>query len=144
MAFEFLKRGPRERLRAVAILLALLALAVPALWAVGRIRLHNDIRSWLPAEDPQSRVLAWYDRHFPMEDRILVSWTGSSLEDPRVEPFAESLNRSPLIAIALTPHDLLDRMTQQGVERAEAERRLHGVLLGRDEMAAVSVTFSKA
>lgn len=109
-----------------------------AWWALQQIDLHNDVENWLPEDDPQARVLKWYKNHFArldengerrIEERMLVSWDGSALHDPRVTKFADSLN-SPYFERVVTPHSVLEKMIEFGVEPDEAIDRMEGVLVG--------------
>ncbi|HUG89749.1 MAG TPA: MMPL family transporter [Planctomycetaceae bacterium] len=118
-----------------------MALLVPvAGWSVLHIELENDIHSWLPADDPQAFLFEWSKEHFPSDDNLLISWDGSSLDDPRLERLrdqlagvadAQGVRRGGLnqVASVLSPHDLIERMESQGVARDEALRRTTGVLV---------------
>jgi predicted RND superfamily exporter protein len=122
--------------------LLLMVLVAPFAWlAIKQIDLKNDVRNWLPSSDPQSKTLSWYQNQFKVEDRILVSWKGSSLSDPRVEEFAHRLEGKPdqegiqrnglkQIQSVTTPNELIQRMVEHKVERDEAIRRLKGILIG--------------
>lgn len=121
---------------------AAMVFSVPLAWIACRgLRLENDVRDWLPADDPASQTLAWYEGRFPGDDGILVTWDGSTLDDPRIERLATRLRghidadgqrrgSSPFIQDVLTPGDAVRQMTGQGVEPAAAVRSLHGVLVG--------------
>jgi len=123
-------------------ILVLMVVVMPLAWqATQHIHLENDVENWLPADDPQAQVLRWYRDNFPIEDRFLLSWSGSSLDDPRVQRLAEALEGTvdedgmrrdgvPFVAHVITPHDVLQEMTEHEVPRPEAIRRLQGVLVG--------------
>src|SRR5690606_37481299 len=109
--------------------------------ALTHLRMTNDVESWLPKHDRDARVLAWFKEYFPAEDRVLVTWDGSSLHDPRVGKFAEKLegtldedgvrrNGSPLIDSVITAEGMCRKMIEYGVEPDEAVRRLTGTLIG--------------
>ncbi len=106
-----------------------------------RIRMANDVESWLPKHDREARILAWFKEHFPAEDRVLVTWDESSLDDPRVDELARKLqgsvdedgvrrNASPLVESVVTANALCRKMIGYGVEPEEAVRRLTGTLIG--------------
>lgn len=112
----------------------------PAFWALRQIEMHNDVASWLPADDPRAVTLREFQQTFPGKDRILVSWDGSGLDDPRLLQFAIQLEGipdsegqpqggSPYIDSVLTPHTLITRM--RGVPVETAIERLEGILVGR-------------
>ncbi|MEZ6058476.1 MAG: MMPL family transporter [Planctomycetaceae bacterium] len=121
---------------------AALVFAAPLVFvSLKGIRLDNDVQSWLPDEDHEAQVFGWSTRHFPERERVLVSWEGSSLHDPRIDRFAEKLTGTagvdgvvrggvPYIESVFTPLAASQRMAEQGVEPGEALRRLNGVLIG--------------
>ena len=109
--------------------------------AIRQLEADNNVQNWLPAEDPQARVLAWYQSHFPAEDRILVTWDGSSLSDPRVERLRTSLvgqlgadgirrGGSPYVADVMTAREVCAKIVEYGVEPDEVLRRMQGTLIG--------------
>lgn len=122
--------------------LVLLACALPpALWALSGIDLDNDIRKWIPADDPNAQTLAWYQENFPHNESIIVTWDGSTLNDPRTQWLADRLAGVPdedgvrhgglqHVERVVTPQSLLRRIEGDGVSHEEALKRLHGVLLG--------------
>lgn len=99
-----------------------------------RLRLENDVTTWLPEDDPDSVVLKWFGEEFEKEDRLLVSWDSSSIHDPRVEKFVSALGPDgrfpPTISGVTTPRDALRIMQENRVEPDEAVRRLTGILIG--------------
>ncbi len=120
--------------------------------ALTRIRMANDVETWLPKHDREARVLAWFKEHFPAEDRVLVTWDDSSLDDPRVGELARKLqgsvdedgvrrNASPLVESVVTADSLCRKMIDYGVEPEEAVRRLTGTLIG---MGPVNVRLTAA
>lgn len=122
--------------------LVLLACALPpALWALSGIDLDNDIRKWVPEEDPNARTLAWYQEHFPHDESILVTWDSSTLNDPRTQWLADRLAGVPdeegirhgglkHVERVVTPQSLLERIQDDDVPHEEALTRLQGVLVG--------------
>ncbi len=122
--------------------LVLLACALPpALWALSGIDLDNDIRKWIPADDPNAQTLTWYQENFPHNESIIVTWDGSTLNDPRTQWLADRLAGVPdadgvrhgglqHVERVVTPQDLLRRIESDGVSHEEALQRLQGVLVG--------------
>ena len=122
--------------------LVLLACALPpALWTLSGIKLDNDIRKWIPADDPNAQTLAWYQEEFPHNESIIVTWDGSTLNDPRTQWLADRLAGMPdeegvrhgglqHVERVVTPQDLLRRIEIADVSHEEALQRLQGVLIG--------------
>ncbi|MDA0285418.1 MAG: hypothetical protein O3B86_18890, partial [Planctomycetota bacterium] len=122
--------------------LVLLACALPpALWALSGVRLDNDIRKWIPEADPSAQTLTWYQEKFPHSESILVTWEGSTLNDPRTQWLADRLAGVPdedgvrhgglrHVERVLTPQSVLRLIEADGVPHDEALQRLQGVLVG--------------
>jgi hypothetical protein len=141
MTHFFERRDPWGNGMALWVLMGLLFLIPPAVWSVQQIDLENDVENWLPATDPQTRTLAWYRNHFESDDRLLISWNSSSLDDPRLAKFAAKLigvpdenglhrNGLPQVSAVVTPVEIIERMTAQGVDRNTAVESLQGLLVG--------------
>jgi predicted RND superfamily exporter protein len=136
--------------------MAVLAFCAPlAWWSLQQIRLENDVENWLPADDPQLKVLHWSDRQFPSQERIVVSWDGSSLGDPRVDVLLEKLEPVPdahgvprgglpQVAGVIDPRKILSWMQKNDVPPAEAVRRLEGVVLGAGPLRVQLTTAGKS
>ena len=133
---------------ALWVLLGMVFITPWAIWALRTVELHNDVENWLPKDDPESRVLAWYREQFPVEDRILVSWKGSTLNDHRVKRLAHQLEGtrdadnirrggSPYFEHVITPHEVIasiENSSDGNVDTKEAIRRLEGVLIGSGKL----------
>ncbi len=152
MTHFFERRDPWGNGMALWVLLGLLFLIPPAIWSVQRVRLDNNVENWLPASDPQAQVLSWYQTNFESDDHVLISWDSSSLYDPRVGKLAARLtgvpddhghrrNGLPEVATVVTPNEIIERMTAQGVDRNKAVESLQGLLIGRGTM---KVTLTEA
>ena len=135
------KRDPWGQGMALWVLVGLLFAAPLAAVSLRGLKLENDVSAWLPPDDPESRTLAWYERHFPGDDRLLVTWDGSTLDDPRIDRLAARLRGRvdadgrrrggiPFVESVETPWDVLRQMTAQDMPATEALSRLEGVLIG--------------
>ena len=51
----------------------------------------NSVEDWLPAEYQETRDYKWYLQQFPFESYVVVSWEGCTVDDDRVELFAQKL-----------------------------------------------------
>jgi predicted RND superfamily exporter protein len=129
-----------DRKRSVR-LLALAAFLLPLMaYSLTHLDLKNDVAGWLPQDDEQSQLLSWHQELFPDQDRILVSWDGCSVTDPKIDEFSLKLagsmltgereGGSPLVAAVTRPADLLRRMRDQHVSLEEALKRTSGLLTG--------------
>ncbi|MFV0445474.1 MAG: MMPL family transporter, partial [Planctomycetaceae bacterium] len=137
----FQKRDPWGHSLALWVL-AGLAFLIPLMgWSLRNLKLDNDMQTWLPAHDREAQVFQWFRSHFPDEQRIIASWEGSTLKDPRIQRFAETLlgapgadgvrrGGSPYVQDVFTPQDGILQMAACGVEPSEAVRRLEGILIG--------------
>ncbi|MCA9023681.1 MAG: MMPL family transporter [Planctomycetaceae bacterium] len=141
MSNFFSKRDPWGNGLSLWVFAGLLFASPLMIVTILQIRMDNDVETWLPKNDPDARVLAWFKHHFPAEDRVLVTWDGSSLNDPRVEAYVEKLigrldddgvhrGGSPLIDSVITADELCTKMIECGVEPNEAAHRMLGTLIG--------------
>lgn len=135
------KKDPWGNGMGLWVLVLLASLLPPALWALSGIDLDNDIRKWIPADDPNAQTLAWYQENFPHNESIIVTWDGSTLNDPRTQWLADRLAGVPdeegvrhgglqHVESVVTPQSLLRRIEGDGVSHEEALQRLNGVLIG--------------
>jgi len=115
------------RLAVIACLLLSVGIAAPFL---RHLKFEEDVTNWLPADDPQARLLAWHAKQFPSDGTVLVAWDDATLGDARLERLAASLRETKWANRVVTPGDLIARMTQSRVSEENARRRLHGLLLG--------------
>lgn len=110
-------------------------------WSLRQIHLDNDVEKWLPDTDVELRSLRWAHEQFPIEERVLLTWDGSSINDPRISKLVERLagrpdvhgvkrGGLPYVASVLDPRQALDSMQKNGIEPREAVRRLEGTVLG--------------
>jgi len=155
MTHFFEKRDPWGNGLAMWVVMAMI-FAAPLGWlALKQTRLENDVEKWLPENDPELKVLRWAHQQFPMDERVYVTWNGSSLNDPRIDllveklegrPDADGIRRGglPHIASVVEPRHLLTSMQQHGVEPQEAVRRLEGVILGAGTLKLRLTEFGKS
>ncbi|MCA9047411.1 MAG: hypothetical protein KDA89_01705, partial [Planctomycetaceae bacterium] len=127
-------------------IVAVVAFLLPVMtWGLRDLRMHNDVTGWLPKDDPQARVLAWYEKMFPSEDRVLVSWEGCNLTDPRLKALERRLEGvpaennsieggSPFVRDVTLPTEVMTRMLDRGISFDEALESITGVLCGRGSL----------
>ena len=119
------------------------------IWSLKQLRMENDVAGWLPSDDPQSKILAWYQNLFPEEDRVLVSWDDCTLTDPRIQKLATVLEGiekagvreggSAYVQSVSQPTDLLQRMLAEKIPFESALYRAQGLLIGSGPLC-VSLT----
>jgi predicted RND superfamily exporter protein len=137
----FRQRDPWGNSLSVWVLAALLFAAPFLVSILKTVEMNNEVEAWLPARDPQAVLLAWYDKNFPIQDRLFLTWSESSVGDPRAELLAAKLEGyvdekgvsrrgSPYVAEVLTPQETLWQMLDQRVEEADAIQSLEGLLVG--------------
>lgn len=102
------------------------------------IRLQNDLETWLADDDQQAQALRRMESYFSKEERVIVSWDSSSLDDPRNQPLRDRLIKSPYFGKARTAADLVGQMVRWKVDEPEAIRRLTGVLIGQPSSGTVA------
>lgn len=126
---------------ALWVILFMVFLTPIAWWSFRQIDLENDVENWLPSDDPQSQVLRWYHDYFVSQDRIIVSWDQSSLDDPRIKTFEDNLigeiqpdgsrrNGVKYVESVITPADVIAKMEDHKISREEALERVTGILIG--------------
>ncbi|MEZ6124857.1 MAG: MMPL family transporter [Planctomycetaceae bacterium] len=117
-------------------------------WSLRGLKMDNDVVGWLPKDDPQARVLTWYEEMFPSRDRILVSWDGATITDPRLRTLQISLEGhlregsvreggSPYVDDVTLPNELLARMLHRDIPFNTALQQIEGVLTGRGPLKLV-------
>ena len=122
-------------------LMAGVVFAIPFMvWSLKQLRMENDVAGWLPKDDPQSKLLAWYQELFPEEDRVLVSWDDCTLTDPRLNTLAVALKGiekdgvreggSLYVQDVSQPTDLLRRILTEEIPLETALERTKGLLIG--------------
>jgi predicted RND superfamily exporter protein len=131
-------------------LMACVVFAIPLMvWSLMQLRMENDVAGWLPKNDPQSKILAWYQNLFPEEDRVLISWDDCTLTDPRLQALSIQLKGvekdgvreggSPYFSDVTQPSDLLKRIHAAGLPFETAIDRAQGLLIGKGPLC-VSLT----
>jgi len=109
--------------RSFAIVLAVMFL-LPFIWMGTRrtIRgMRNDVKEWLPDAFEETATYRWFQKHFPYEQFVLVSWEGCTLGDPRLELFARKLEHfDPNLKELGITGSLARRLEANGLDRRGA------------------------
>jgi predicted RND superfamily exporter protein len=137
----FEKRDPWGNGYALWVVVILAFLLPVIVTSIRQTRLENEVESWLPKDDPQAKMLAWYRGHFEDSDRFFVTWDSSTLDDPRILALQQELvgfvddegirrEASHNIEAVVIPQDIIHRMLDLKVAPDDALQRLQGVILG--------------
>lgn len=116
-----------------------------SIWGIRSIQMENEVHNWIPKDKLEYRKYEWYKSLFPTEEPILLTWEGSSLDDPRIARFVTKLRGveevdgrrrggSKYIERVRTPQELVAQIEKNKVPREEAIRRLKGVLVGPGQL----------
>lgn len=106
------------------IIVVVAVFCLPLIWAGTRRTLmsnSNNVKDWLPAGFDETAEHTWFQKHFPLEQFVLVSWRGRDADDPgctlddqRLEMLAKKLVPEPIetadepvLEAELVPHDQL-------------------------------------
>lgn len=120
------------------LIFLVVAFLAPFIWRGTRLAIdgnNNNVKDWLPEEYPESADLAWFQRHFPSEQFVLVSWDGCILgKTERLNLLAEKLATNKRFATVRTGPELVAELTRPplNLEKKEAIRRLEGAVVGPD------------
>jgi len=127
-------------------IVAAVAFAIPwCLLAIRNLQIQPEGHGRLADTDPTQRLKVWQKAELPSPDSLLVTWDGSTVNDPRIGAFVEALvgredvdgirrGGAPEIAAVITPGAMLNRITEQGIEEDIAIQRLTGTFLGAGGM----------
>ncbi len=111
----------------------------------------SGLTQWLPDRHPQRNQYESFLRQFGVDDSVLVSWAGCTLDDPRLERLAVALTRDlgrharrdedRLFEEVITGQRLMRRLTSKPLNlgRREALRRLTGFVIGPDQQMTCAI-----
>ena len=71
----------------------------------------NNVADWLPDRFEETHQYQWFLQHFPFERFVVVSWQGCTMDDSRLEMFAQKL----------VPGQTIDNMERWAEEILRAE-----------------------
>lgn len=137
----FQKQDPWGHGLAIWVLALLLFLAPLGVSSLRHLRLKNDVENWLPENDPSAVDYLQCREYFPENDKILLTWEGSTPNDARIpilvgklqgqiDPDGQRRGGLPYVESVVHAGDLLNKMIAQGVSQEVAVQRLRGTFLG--------------
>lgn len=133
------------------LILIITVFSLPIMWGGTKRALQyprNNIKEWLPSGAEELNVHRWFQENFPMEQFIIISWDGCTIDDPRIPKLQKALeprrdNHGRIVAEDWDLRYFLKSMS--GVDFAqlllnnfsemtkeEAIERLKGTLIGKD------------
>ncbi len=104
----------------------------------------DDVMQWLPPTSVERNVYDDFVNRFGVDDVVMVSWPGCTLDDVRLDQFASQLadlsartiasDHPMLIERVVTGRDLLKKLTAPpyNLKRHEVLQRLQSILVGAD------------
>lgn len=106
---------------------------------------NNDIETWLPRESPVRATYEQFKRDFGVEETILIGVERNVTGDALLEAICGRIERLPGVRQCLSPQRLATIMADTGVSDDEAQSRLKGLVLSRDEkLAGIIVLLSNS
>jgi len=113
--------------------------------------MHDDVVQWTADDLAARQDYDWFGRHFGVQDTLVVSWPGCTLDDPRLERFARCLEAhrtgqndpagqsgsttAPLFRRVISGREIFDQLAdpQRRLPPDEVYRRMRGTFLGPGE-----------
>ena len=107
----------------------------------------NDASDWLPEDFPETDTVHWFQERFGGDAMLVVSWSGCTLNDERLDRMSEGLLKAkgsvdggpaePLFQQVFSGRDTLEELMatspmRDGLSRKEAVERMRGWLVGPD------------
>ena len=86
--------GNARFVRRTHITLAVMFLTSPfVIWGTlqGLHNLNDDAISWTASNLASRHDLDWFTKHFGSQNAVLVSWPGATLDDARLDQFAQAV-----------------------------------------------------
>ena len=76
------------------LILIVTVFTFPLIWA-GTVRTlkspRNNIKEWLPQETAELQTHRWFQSNFPLEQFIVFSWDGCTIDDPRLDKVVKAI-----------------------------------------------------
>ena len=106
-----------------------IVLSFPVLWLLAdRIPSNNDVETWLPRNTQVRREYEEFKQDFGADEVIVIGLSRDDADAKQIEALAGRLDRIQGLRRCWTPARMKARMNEFGVDDAEADRRLNGLL----------------
>jgi len=114
-------------------------------YSATRIPSNNDVETWLPRNTPVRQEYEEFKQDFGAEELIVIGLPKEDADPKLVEALAGRLDRVSGIRRCWTPARMTARMKEFGVDDADAEQRLTGLLQSRsgDMIGIITVLTEK-
>ena len=99
---------------------------------------ENDVKQWLPKGFEEAKRHTWFTEHFGVDEMIVASWQGCTVDDPRLNEFAEKLRKQKMAdgtriyTQVRTGTELIRSIQDTGIAWDKAKERVNGVFVGPD------------
>lgn len=98
---------------------------------------NEDVLRWLPDSSPARVDYEFFRSAFAPDDYIVISWPGCRVDDPRLREFCGLVRAgetSGLVHSVVSGREVLDGLVEAGgTTRERVQRRLAGIMFGRNE-----------
>ncbi len=135
------------------LILLLMTISLPLICrAIIQIQSNaDDVMQWLPPASVERDVYDDFVDRFGVDDVVMVSWPGCTLDDVRLDQFAAQLadlttqsthGEGPaLIERIITGRELLQKLTAKPhyLQRHDALQRLQGIIVGPDHQTTSAI-----
>ncbi len=137
-----------QRLWPISLLVAIVLLPFVVVAALTVVKVsENDIKQWLPKGFEEAEDHDWFTEHFGVDEMIVASWPGCTIDDPRLNTFAEKLRTQKMsdgtviYNRVLTGREMLRQIEYLGVKESSARKRLSGLFIGPDDQQTCLLAF---
>ncbi len=102
------------------------------------VRMNNeDVLRWLPDTSPARADYEFFRSVFAPDDYVVISWPDCRLDDPRLAEFCDRVREGTatgLVHSVVSGRDVLEGLVEAGgTSRERVQRRLGGIMFGRDD-----------
>ena len=136
-----------QRRSTMILCLTLFLLPLVGMGAVKSLKVYaSDVRQWLPSGFQEGETYDWFVEEFGIDEMVVLSWPGCTLDDPRVPAMREALEEAAdkdglIFQRCITGPDMLRQLKSAGVSSKTAMKRIRGLMVGPDNQTTVVVAY---
>lgn len=106
----------------------------------------SDIQQWLPKGFAEAETYEEFVSRFGVDEMVVISWEGATLEDPRVTYLQNALleqrlGDQPMFLRVTSGPEFLSRLLTTGISRDSALSRIAGLLVGHDRKTTCVIAY---